>query len=178
MYWLAKSDRRDFNPRSPRGERPGCNRNQPGGACISTLAPLAGSDGLRRRVKSSNSNFNPRSPRGERRCRRRSLRGSFRFQPSLPSRGATLEDAKKARLEAISTLAPLAGSDPPLCLQYRHRAISTLAPLAGSDLVELLLIKLPGDFNPRSPRGERRQLLKPGGPPFLISTLAPLAGSD
>ena len=145
---------------------------------ISTLAPLAGSDGLRRRVKSSNSNFNPRSPRGERRCRRRSLRGSFRFQPSLPSRGATLEDAKKARLEAISTLAPLAGSDPPLCLQYRHRAISTLAPLAGSDLVELLLIKLPGDFNPRSPRGERRQLLKPGGPPFLISTLAPLAGSD
>ena len=79
---------RDFNPRSPRGERP---RNSPAwltttrfqstlpsrGAtksveqsaqtdCISIHAPLAGSDGGGQLSPSPPYNFNPRSPRGER----------------------------------------------------------------------------------------------------------------
>ena len=82
----------DFNPRSPRGERPGACADHSPKAGISIHAPREGSDGLCRmqcfiqnhifqisihapregsdpcRIKGPDhpSNFNPRSPRGER----------------------------------------------------------------------------------------------------------------
>ena len=58
---------------------------------ISTRAPLAGSDCTWARRSSPISYFNPRSPRGERPDRDRPGRGSGRFQPALPSRGATID---------------------------------------------------------------------------------------
>ena len=79
---------------------------------ISTLAPLAGSDELAKLFDGV----------------------IERFQPSLPSRGATA--------------------------QYAHLAIDYF------------------DFNPRSPRGERRRDCRNRPISQLISTLAPLAGSD
>ena len=59
-------------------------------------------------------------------------------------------------LIVISTLAPLAGSDEMNNVPFYKIIISTLAPLAGSD-VYLQIHRTDGtDFNPRSPRGERR----------------------
>ena len=101
------------------------------------------------------------------------------FQPSLPARGATKpaiaealgkcistlapregSDVGLASVDQvpvdISTLAPREGSDNGLAVECSPRWISTLAPREGSDGGDLHLVFPPGDFNPRSPRGERR----------------------
>ena len=101
------------------------------------------------------------------------------FQSTLPSRGATSDGFVLFILILISIHAPLAGSDQ-IPVQYNLTGkISIHAPLAGSDIIRLHP-PLPGvisihaplagsdefscgchaydtDFNPRSPRGERRR---------------------
>ena len=79
---------RNFNPRSPRGERP-----------RDTGTPRFCAY------------FNPRSPRGERQTSRRSDSIKKPFQPSLPARGATSWLKIYAQMSSISTLAPREGSD-------------------------------------------------------------------
>ena len=123
---------------------------------ISIHAPLAGSDIPFFTRGSFLHYFNPRSPRGE---RQPTWLGDYNediFQSTLPSRGATHERKTGSISCWISIHAPLAGSD------------KTYARYAAE-------VK---DFNPRSPRGERRftdicilTLLH-------ISIHAPLAGSD
>ena len=133
QYATGGNGLRDFNPRSPCGERQSLRggiffreRFQPTlpvrGATaawrdgdwnilISTHAPRAGSDDHARLCESGHEHFNPRSPCGERPsgllgsgCRRL-------FQPTLPVRGATfLEDVARV-IFVISTHAPRAGSD-------------------------------------------------------------------
>ena len=58
----------DFNPRSPHGERPTCQK----------------------RSSAQGFNFNPRSPHGERHPRTSPSIRTRQFQPTLPARGATL----------------------------------------------------------------------------------------
>ena len=113
---------RNFNPRSPHGERHPCavhkrharGRFQPTlpargatrgaaqahtGLHISTHAPRTGSDPpwVRGRI-SSPGHFNPRSPHGERR-KVGWVSGEFskKFQPTLPARGATLRRPSAGR---------------------------------------------------------------------------------
>ena len=124
----------NFNPRSPRGERPCCGKQ--------TTRPLA--------------YFNPRSPRGERQHPEVFKRDGALFQSTLPSRGATFQTFKGTDVSFISI----------------H------APLAGSDIAALQLQRYMIDFNPRSPRGERRQMRPLRKRLRCISIHAPLAGSD
>ena len=146
----------DFNPRSPRGERPrqttssgehlafqptlparGATPLPALAACavsISTHAPREGSDLFRHRRSGHCRNFNPRSPRGER--------------------------------QHPHTL----GRDP--------QEISTHAPREGSDGHRARAPRPTADFNPRSPRGERRARRSPRPRPMAISTHAPREGSD
>ena len=79
---------------------------------------------------------------------------------------------------SISIHAPLAGSDR-LC-EYRqaNQSISIHAPLAGSDCRIVIKIQIRENFNPRSPRGERRYDAYALFVELLISIHAPLAGSD
>ncbi len=79
-------------------------------------------------------NFNPRSPRGERPVTSRWSSQTQRFQSTLPSRGATYRPIKTPE----------------------HWYISIHAPLAGSDFHAALPRGRAENFNPRSPRGERR----------------------
>ena len=58
---------------------------------------------------------------------------------------------------SISIHAPRAGSDPALQAIMPVITISIHAPRAGSDMPNPILQMLSGDFNPRSPCGERRQ---------------------
>ena len=86
--FLAASIRDNFNPRSPCGERPKRKSANETELVISTHAPHAGSDFAH------------------------VLHGYFpRFQPTLPMRGATWDDAYKDVVSFISTHAPHAGSD-------------------------------------------------------------------
>ena len=79
---------RDFNPRSPYGERP---RNY--NTC----------NGRR--------NFNPRSPYGERPIPEKNVIHLQLFQSTLPLRGATKSQDRSIPAPGISIHAPLTGSD-------------------------------------------------------------------
>ncbi len=81
--------------------------------------------------------FNPRSPCGERRRFSYYHDRTFRFQSTLPMRGATKYPQAHAYLIAISIHAPHAGSDSLMVCNSSPK----------------------NDFNPRSPCGERRHCL-------------------
>ena len=101
-----------FNPRSPHGER-------------------------RRRslLRRTNQYFNPRSPHGERRidASHSSMR-RFRFQSTLPARGATASTPSRTPTASFQSTLPARGATGP---PGRTTALRS-------------------DFNPRSPHGERR----------------------
>ena len=123
---------------------------------ISIHAPLTGSDPRRSGGRRLLRHFNPRSPYGERLVLNGPTLNGFKFQSTLPLRGATIMQAVNAQKHSISIHAPLTGSDParPSRKEQAH------------------------DFNPRSPYGERLV----GGIDlfdlFSISIHAPLTGSD
>ena len=168
-----------FNPRSPRGERPGpVGRGSAGSVFQSALpargatrscwtrecwqrvsirAPRAGSDADRARAPGPCRGFNPRSPRGERRAAHDGSTPQRRFQSALPARGATVVEACRDYIESVSIRAPRAGSD-------LARAMIDIEPHHG--------------FNPRSPRGERREEGGTASCLFQVSIRAPRAGSD
>ena len=78
-------------------------------------------------------NFNPRSPCGERHIQPRTTSSPSVFQSTLPMRGATLIQFPS----------------------FQSWAISIHAPHAGSDSHDVTRWAYSGNFNPRSPCGER-----------------------
>ena len=122
-----------FNPRTPRGVRPaapagrwwrrGFQPTHPSrgatlglalillSAIISTHAPLAGCDPSCRCSSASRCDFNPRTPRGVRPVFDPCDKRDILFQPTHPSRGATLSPCTRFSWKDISTHAPLAGCD-------------------------------------------------------------------
>ena len=117
-----------------------------------------------------------------------------------PLAGSDLALRHMAPAYLISIHAPLAGSDGRLLPMLPFPPISIHAPLAGSDLPPGRHTSCPGNFNPRSPCGERRparnrtwttSYFNPRSPcgerhywvthyvnGLPISIHAPLAGSD
>ena len=148
-------------------------------ALISTHAPRTGSDHPRSLRCADRRHFNPRSPHGERRYLFNPPRREGKFQPTLPARGATRTGGGACALAPrISTHAPRTGSDIGFKSSAGHPAISTHAPRTGSDQINPATMRgsqgisthAPrtgsdggcnnprldhGDFNPRSPHGER-----------------------
>ena len=153
---LRRADRQKghFNPRSPCGERHldsiGSTKRY-----ISIHAPRAGSDHISIVLSSCNVYFNPRSPCGERRLYAESRLAEYKFQSTLPVRGATARRPgatvtlifqstlpvrgathkwrNHCRAGNISIHAPRAGSDTTAALRGDEEAISIHAPRAGSD---------------------------------------------
>ena len=101
---------------------------------ISIHAPRVGSDKAAARLKRMNCDFNPRSPRGERPDDYVHGVGGLEFQSTLPAWGATWDN-----------------DDAPIYLPFQ----STL-PAWGATYLSRRSIPPFEDFNPRSPRGERR----------------------
>ena len=81
-------------------------------------------------------NFNPRSPRGERLTDIVIEEATEIFQSTLPARGATYNEFIKIDPNGFQSTLPARGAT----------YASSLGGFAG------------GDFNPRSPRGERRSM--------------------
>ena len=168
-----------FNPRSPCGERRPPAYPWTPSPGISTHAPRAGSDRLQYGDLQQVRRISTHAPRA----------GS----DGLPKLRAVIN------LD-ISTHAPRAGSDVDHVIVLVGVLISTHAPRAGSDSGHFFWGQWAGDFNPRSPCGER--LYKPDLYPVIlqfqptlpvrgatallyhrpkpcsISTHAPRAGSD
>ena len=122
---------------------------------ISIHAPLTGSDDREIISCTPSSDFNPRSPYGERQVFPGQKVINKEFQSTLPLRGATMKRASRRPKSCISIHAPLTGSDPSGFLLFRNFHISIHAPLTGSDHPSSRRCWNPGDFNPRSPYGER-----------------------
>ena len=168
----------NFNPRSPYGERlldrlfhifdilfqstlplrgatsESEQKRASGG--ISIHAPLTGSDPLRRAYKKRRNHFNPRSPYGERQVGMIWDNRNFKFQSTLPLRGATRGCPCFLEVVMISIHAPLTGSDQENSPFIAAVLISIHAPLTGSDVYVISCIGGVDDFNPRSPYGERQ----------------------
>ena len=132
-------------------------RGDVGRGDVSTHAPLAGSD------------IDPMAQ----------IEASIEFQPTLPLRGATVDgvDAMRIIIEFQPTL-PLRGATGASYLHPREGAVSTHAPLAGSDMGQQRHVLRHRCFNPRSPCGERQLENNVVALLIDVSTHAPLAGSD
>ena len=194
------SETRDFNPRSPCGERPdstltnltvsGISIHAPLAgsdvpssmafiaSSISIHAPLAGSDNQPALSAMDHYHFNPRSPCGERRISEVDPYWRGHFNPRSPC-GERLccWHILASGLGFQSTL-PLRGATVDV---YRHQPspdISIHAPLAGSDPISAISSTRSARFQSTLPlRGAtcRDDLMRD---PAFISIHAPLAGSD
>ena len=155
---LLRSSARHFNPRSPHGERRDSSRWHHDTSDISTHAPHTGSDHMGAPCGDAKGDFNPRSPHGERHT------PSFLLMPVL----------------SISTHAPHTGSDTLAAgTAMTADGISTHAPHTGSDGRPLdPFAGRPPYFNPRSPHGERHDPHLGSPENKRISTHAPHTGSD
>ena len=170
---------KDFNPRSPHGERHNtlwdtigiwsisthaprtgsdcCSAPSPNFPDISTHAPRTGSDSRGvPRMRRPAWNFNPRSPHGERQMTDPDGESYETFQPTLPARGATDEEAAEIQQGTFQPTLPARGATAPFSVLDGRSGISTHAPRTGSDA------------------GHRQQAASG----VHISTHAPRTGSD
>ena len=146
----------DFNPRSPHGERHLANDGTIATATISIHAPRTGSDRTAYLLQLGCINFNPRSPHGERRNP-----GVF-FQAKFD----------------ISIHAPRTGSDAPSPDPNNYQQFQSTLPARGATKHADSSWACAGDFNPRSPHGERPVLSLMLPATEAISIHAPRTGSD
>ena len=144
----------------------------------STL-PARGATRDRSHGERANAYFNPRSPRGERLRLWANVRSAQRFQSTLPARGATGGVYKTDDPRNISIHAPREGSD---CIRIVNTCSCVLfqstLPARGATRDALPYPLWIGDFNPRSPRGERRLEVLRLSLMAAISIHAPREGSD
>ena len=144
-----------FNPRSPRGERP------------------------RQKMRSILFlHFNPRSPRGERQPQ--FIIDSYIdiFQSTLPAGGATISTGRCLLTSVFQSTLPAGGAtaDNNTVLNKRFR-ISIHAPRGGSDILSQKAITSRTNFNPRSPRGERRFSTSRTSSRVLFQSTLPAGGA-
>ena len=149
-------DRRDFNPRSPRGERRGWHA-------------LLYAEIL----------FQPTLPARGATFAASVARTTGVFQPTLPARGATCFHSALSRMSAISTHAPREGSDSiGLPRDILSPPISTHAPREGSDRQDLVCLFLLLQISTHAPREGSDPMAGPMCRRIRISTHAPREGSD
>ena len=193
---------RNFNPRSPDGERLRHGEHVGAYERISIHAPRMGSDSTATWSIRPDTYFNPRSPDGERRRNRvpaarhnaisihAPRMGSdcspgaivvamSEFQSTLPGWGATQAGPDRAGLRIISIHAPRMGSDVGNADMASHH-ITYFNPRSpdGERLHSSMHGYLPNYFNPRSPDGERLHLIVDFRHCVSISIHAPRMGSD
>ena len=196
-----KTDREyHFNPRPPRGGRPGkitgdpyyftfqstppargatlITRQEQTVLIISIHAPREGGDAGRRHILGLSDHFNPRPPRGGRRHNRDTFARQRVFQSTPPARGATRVQYDRSQGLRISIHAPREGGDRTNRVPALHQEISIHAPREGGDKRIQLDAFIRADFNPRPPRGGRLLERSHQGGARPISIHAPREGGD
>ena len=124
---------KDFNPRSPQGERPRAGSFGFSSCRFQSTLPAGGATGCDNSCRTLWVDFNPRSPQGER----------LIILPVVYLR------------RRISIHAPRRGSDNKCSTICHETNISIHAPRRGSDAIPGFRLINENDFNPRSPQGER-----------------------
>ena len=124
--------RKDFNPRSPHGERPGNGVRTHDQSHFNPRSPH-GERRKRARTPRLTPHFNPRSPHGERHGYYCEVAPTGTFQSTLPARGATCMAISYAALKSnFNPRSP--HGERPVAHGWSHgRKISIHAPRTGSD---------------------------------------------
>ena len=128
-----QADQRYFNPRSPHGERLIFLHLRTVNNYFNPRSPHGERPDRANSRARPGENFNPRSPHGERHERGGGMAKRPPFQSTLPARGATIVASKADCTIRISIHAPRTGSDCKICNLLKHLIISIHAPRTGSD---------------------------------------------
>ena len=130
-----ETDNHYFNPRSPRGERRRSPTNR------TTVA-----------------DFNPRSPRGERRKYYKLFDSYSRISIHAPREGSDncIPCFSLVNLQFQSTL-PARGATAYIRHRIRRKIFQSTLPARGATTIDQSSNTRHSNFNPRSPRGERRR---------------------
>ena len=169
----------NFNPRSPRGERPRLRTCVSGRGHFNPRSPR-GERHFVLLIVSLLTYFNPRSPRGERQDPARSPASFFsHFNPRSP-RGERLriQYCGAERDEFQSTLPSRGATVKRLAEDNQKELFQSTLPSRGATMPGIRFVASQTDFNPRSPRGERLRHDEARVVRRDISIHAPLAGSD
>ena len=194
---------RYFNPRTPRGVRPGVVGVQPKPAAISIHAPREGCDLFKHATERdivyisihapregcdrsttvlspAAGNFNPRTPRGVRPLVLLLGQGLSIFQSTHPARGATATTSlSPSNPRQFQSTHPARGAT--VCWHYAYFVFGNFNPRTPRGVrptrstIKLLLAT---NFNPRTPRGVRPAPLIFPFQPQEISIHAPREGCD
>ena len=180
IWQIVSEDLPDlFQPTHPSRGATGWAYRQNMEVLISTHAPLTGCDSETDMRSCQRRDFNPRTPHGVRPNGPEATEQAVEFQPTHPSRGATIGDTVELQNLWISTHAPLTGCDllrrqmrrrrpefqpthpsrgatGVLCDLYHKKTISTHAPLTGCDRFGCVSRLTLWHFNPRTPHGVRQ----------------------
>ena len=171
----------DFNPRSPRGERPDeaasalakfafqstlpARGATPRGLCtirffrISIHAPREGSD-IVEKIKGIFKFISIHAPREGSDTRRPYRHGDRQiFQSTLPARGATVSQLPPSlTFSNFNPRSPRGERHCTRALAARANAFQSTLPARGATLQDFIKCNTQKNFNPRSPRGERRSM--------------------
>ena len=173
---MMRQSTRNFNPRSPCGERLGHGLDV-AVSCISIHAPHAGSDGpgaLPWHVP----NISIHAPHAGSDARPALPRLSAIISIHAPHAGSDIEVQARSRADDISIHAPHAGSDQRMA--HGSRSATNFNPRSpcGERPGKHAAPWLHRNFNPRSPCGERHPEIAADLLDMPISIHAPHAGSD
>ena len=166
-----------FNPRSPCGERRCTAASGIPRSGISIHAPRVGSDAAPSKPGSKPKDFNPRSPCGERQELVISFGANDKFQSTLPVWGATTSRTGSTRRSEFQSTLPVWGATSLLGYLNTVENISIHAPRVGSDCRPLLRSFAFPHFNPRSPCGERQELVISFGANDKFQSTLPVWGA-
>ena len=148
----------NFNPRSPHGERQPISLFDD--TCsISIHAPRMGSDNRNLSLILISIYFNPRSPHGERRPPSKPKIWMPNFNPRSPHGERQNWQMQVKVAEAFQSTLPAWGATPPVDRILAVQNISIHAPRMGSDKDNRRRSTFSKNFNPRSPHGERLQII-------------------
>ena len=151
LYYDEVTVGKDFNPRSPHGERPSQWRYEPGGIRISIHAPAWGA--IRYCYQGGR---------------------QYGFQSTLPAWGATIDSVFFVSYIGISIHAPRMGSDKHFlhaCAVVAH--ISIHAPRMGSDVSCECISARQAYFNPRSRMGSDFSEINCSSSPITFQSTPP-----
>ena len=119
--------------------------------------PARGATRRRTWRRTTRTHFNPRPPRGGRLTYNRTADFTVTFQSTPPARGATQSFHIGRFGRSISIHAPREGGDITHIPVAVDVSISIHAPREGGDYFSIFFRFAPPNFNPRPPRGGRRE---------------------
>ena len=174
---LGAAGRRDFNPRSPHGERQGGLINEGTERFQSTL-PARGATLRILFAFHGRKHFNPRSPHGERLFCDDDRFPDSGFQSTLPARGATYYNAQQTAMPEFQSTLPARGATETAINTGHGSIISIHAPRTGSDQPGLFTSPVISSFQSTLPARGATSTAADDAATSTISIHAPRTGSD